>query len=277
VDNAGGRFVIDGATGEITVADGSLLDYESATSHDITVRATDAAGATSDKMFTINVRDAYGIMLTSGDDTFWGGAGDDEVAGLAGNDTLGGGDGHDSLSGGDGNDWLWGGGGNDRLDGGAGADTLGGGDGNDAIYGGDGNDTIYGDGGDDVIDGGAGDDLIYGHDGNDTITGGAGNDTIYGDSGDDLFIVLQGQGNDTVNGGVGGGWTDIIEMQDANGGSAIGTYGSDWTLDLDIGSVESSNTDPVGGWLDLTDDAAGTIIMQDGTEFDFTGIEYIQW
>jgi hypothetical protein len=38
-DNAGGRFAIDAASGVVTVADGTLLDRESAASHDITVRA----------------------------------------------------------------------------------------------------------------------------------------------------------------------------------------------------------------------------------------------
>jgi len=53
--DAGGRFAIDPDTGEITVADGSLLNYESATSHTVTVRVTDAAGTTYDETFTINI------------------------------------------------------------------------------------------------------------------------------------------------------------------------------------------------------------------------------
>ncbi|MFK7916177.1 MAG: DUF4347 domain-containing protein, partial [Pseudomonadales bacterium] len=43
-DDAGGRFAIDSDTGEITVADGSLLDYETAASHVIDVQVADAAG-----------------------------------------------------------------------------------------------------------------------------------------------------------------------------------------------------------------------------------------
>jgi len=43
-DDAGGRFSIHQSTGEITVADGSLLDYETATSHDVDVTTTDATG-----------------------------------------------------------------------------------------------------------------------------------------------------------------------------------------------------------------------------------------
>ena len=56
-DDAGGRFAIDGATGEITVADGSLLDFESAASHDVTVRVTDAGGLAHTETFTINLGD----------------------------------------------------------------------------------------------------------------------------------------------------------------------------------------------------------------------------
>jgi VCBS repeat-containing protein len=42
-NNAGGRFAINASTGQITVANGSLLDYESATSHAITVGDRPAA------------------------------------------------------------------------------------------------------------------------------------------------------------------------------------------------------------------------------------------
>ncbi|MDH5640436.1 MAG: DUF4347 domain-containing protein, partial [Nitrospira sp.] len=54
-DNAGGRFQIDGSTGVVTVLDGTLLDYESATSHSITVRADSADGSFSTQTYTINV------------------------------------------------------------------------------------------------------------------------------------------------------------------------------------------------------------------------------
>ena len=54
-DDAGGRFAIDATSGVITVADGSLLDYESATSHDITVLATSSDGSTSSQQFSINL------------------------------------------------------------------------------------------------------------------------------------------------------------------------------------------------------------------------------
>jgi hypothetical protein len=54
-NNAGGRFAINATTGAITVANGTLLDYESATSHAITVRVTNQAGLIFDKALTITV------------------------------------------------------------------------------------------------------------------------------------------------------------------------------------------------------------------------------
>jgi hypothetical protein len=54
-DSAGGRFAIDSSTGVLTVANGNLLDYESAASHMVTVRVTDSGGLTYDETFTINL------------------------------------------------------------------------------------------------------------------------------------------------------------------------------------------------------------------------------
>ncbi|MGB7329724.1 MAG: hypothetical protein WBD31_32920, partial [Rubripirellula sp.] len=54
-DDAGGRFAIDSSTGEVTVADGSLIDYETATSHNVTVQVTDAAGNTYSEAMAIAV------------------------------------------------------------------------------------------------------------------------------------------------------------------------------------------------------------------------------
>ncbi len=59
-DDAGGRFAIDSATGEITVADGSQLDYETDTSHNITVEVTDATGNTYSEAMTIEVNNLGG-------------------------------------------------------------------------------------------------------------------------------------------------------------------------------------------------------------------------
>ncbi len=62
-DTAGGRFAINASTGVITVADGSLLNYEAATSHTIIVQVTDAGGLTHDQTFTINLMNLYEAPL----------------------------------------------------------------------------------------------------------------------------------------------------------------------------------------------------------------------
>ncbi|HFE48461.1 MAG TPA: hypothetical protein ENJ21_04015, partial [Chromatiaceae bacterium] len=54
-DDAGGRFAIDPASGAITVADTSLLNWSTATSHDIVARVTDSAGLAYDETITIDV------------------------------------------------------------------------------------------------------------------------------------------------------------------------------------------------------------------------------
>ena len=54
LNDAGGRFAIDANTGVITVADGSLLDFEAAATHGISVKVTNQTGSLH-KTFTINV------------------------------------------------------------------------------------------------------------------------------------------------------------------------------------------------------------------------------
>lgn len=52
-----GFFTIDPGTGIVTLATGVDLDYETAISHDITIRATDQGGLFFEQGFTINVND----------------------------------------------------------------------------------------------------------------------------------------------------------------------------------------------------------------------------
>ncbi|WP_149498954.1 DUF4347 domain-containing protein [Roseiconus lacunae] len=59
-DDAGGRFSIDASSGEIIVADASLLDFETFSSHTITAEVTDASGDTYTEVMTIAVDDAPG-------------------------------------------------------------------------------------------------------------------------------------------------------------------------------------------------------------------------
>jgi VCBS repeat-containing protein len=65
-DDADGRFVIDPATGEITVADGAALDHETAAEHQIEVEVTDADGLSASKTFTIAVADLNEAPSVSG-------------------------------------------------------------------------------------------------------------------------------------------------------------------------------------------------------------------
>jgi type VI secretion system Hcp family effector len=65
-DSAGGRFKV-GSLGNILVANGSLLDFETSPSHSITVRATDPDGNVYDKVLQIqlsNVNEAPVIAST---------------------------------------------------------------------------------------------------------------------------------------------------------------------------------------------------------------------
>ncbi len=66
VDDAGGLFEIDASTGEVTLATGQSLDYETATSHNITVRSTDGTNST-DQAVTINVTDVNDTAATDMD------------------------------------------------------------------------------------------------------------------------------------------------------------------------------------------------------------------
>ena len=53
LDSAGGRFAVDDSTGIVTVA--GLLDYETTTTHTLTVRALSQDGSYADQTFTIDV------------------------------------------------------------------------------------------------------------------------------------------------------------------------------------------------------------------------------
>jgi hypothetical protein len=87
LDDAGGRFAISGSN--LVVANGALLDHESSTSHQVTIRVADGGGLAFDKVLTIGVTDVdEAIYLTPGDDSFTAPAGDVVVHGLGGVDTI---------------------------------------------------------------------------------------------------------------------------------------------------------------------------------------------
>jgi Peptidase M10 serralysin C terminal/Cadherin domain/RTX calcium-binding nonapeptide repeat (4 copies)/Matrixin len=106
IDDADGRFMIDANTGQLTVADGSQLDYEAASSSGIVVRAPDQGGLFIDKAFSIQLTDVAGVTLNGdgGNNTLVGTIEPDTINGLGGNDTITGGGGNDTIDGGPGID-----------------------------------------------------------------------------------------------------------------------------------------------------------------------------
>ncbi|MBK9306290.1 MAG: DUF4347 domain-containing protein [Nitrospira sp.] len=68
-DTAGGRFAIDPTTGVLTVADGSLLNYERATTHTVTVQVTDADGQSLERAVDIHVTNIVETFVLSGNET----------------------------------------------------------------------------------------------------------------------------------------------------------------------------------------------------------------
>jgi Ca2+-binding RTX toxin-like protein len=233
LDDAGGRFAIDPATGEITVADASLLDYETAEQHSIAVEVTDSGGLTDSAAYSIAVQLDNGgddaLTGDGGDDVIDGGPGNDQVYGQDGNDRLIGGSGNDTLMGGDGDDVLDGGDGDDMLNGWIGADQLSGGaghdrlfayNGNDWLSGDEGNDQLFGGADHDHLDGGTHDDRLSGEAGDGVLKGGAGSDTLSGGAGADRFVFDgPGQGLDVITDF---GTDDVLAIGDMLVGFAAG-------------------------------------------------------
>lgn len=66
-DNAGGRFAINQTTGVVSVANGSLIDYEAAASHVIQVQAFDGLDYSDTSTFTIQVTNVAPTAPRDGD------------------------------------------------------------------------------------------------------------------------------------------------------------------------------------------------------------------
>ena len=156
------------------------------------------------------VTQATKLVLTDGNDSFFGGNLSDSVLGGHGNDTMLGGlgddmlygnEGNDHLIGHAGNDKLYGNGGNDHIDAGKGRDTIDAGSGNDKIYAGEDDDIIFGRSGSDFISGGHGNDTLFGENGDDTLFGNEGDDRISAGAGNDK--IFGGAGNDHIDGNFG--------------------------------------------------------------------------
>ena len=138
------------------------------------------------------------------------------------------------------------------------------------------NDVLTGNANDNLLRGLGGDDQLHGEAGNDTLIGGTGNDTMTGGEGNDSFVLSAMQGDDVVSGGTGTAWTDTLELGGVSSIPFGGTNfeGVGWTVVLDEGSsIEGGSV----GQLDLSEDASGTVLFDDGGSIDFDGIEKITW
>lgn len=221
-------FAIDSATGELTLA--QAIDYETATSHGITIRVIDEDGLSVDEHVTVTVLDVVPAVApgdkpgrlivtgtSNGDDDIeltLNGSGQTVVT-INGESTtlaadaeaiyLDTGDGDDTVTLVAGGPAIWAnlGDGNDTVivtgTGGNASSffVIDGGAGNDLLAGGDGPDYLIGGDDDDTLLGGSGGDRLDGGNGADSLDGGLGDDTLDGGLNDD--ILLGGGGVDTVS------------------------------------------------------------------------------
>ncbi|WP_422376319.1 cadherin domain-containing protein [Roseibium sp.] len=236
------RFSID-ADGVVTIADHAFFDSQVESAIDLTVTATSSDGSESSETFSVSVSSDYDSEFTGGSGSGSFSASDQSysVDGVGGDDVIATGD-YD-----------------DRIEGG----SI---DGNDNISGGGGRDLLFGQAGSDVISGGSGDDVIV---------GGTGNDNLSGGDGSDLFMHGLGDGSDVISGGAGVAWTDVIDLGGGPGVTSAGEYGTDWTVTITNGSIETTDTD--GKVLELSQDADGYIDFADGSRVTFSDVEEIRW
>ncbi|MDF2495328.1 N,N-dimethylformamidase beta subunit family domain-containing protein [Sphingomonas sp.] len=224
-DTAKGRFAINAATGQITVANGALLDFESANSHQISVKVVDAGGKSYEESFAVQLTNAVESQTLTGSsssDTLTAKSDDDYIVnGNSGNDTITTLGGRDVVRGGVGDDMISTGGGDDVItfyQAKEGFDRIDGGEGNDRINALAastiiglkslaGVEVISANGyvGVEIRGSAIADALDFGSVnliGITRIDGGAGDDIIDGSTGDD--VIVGGTGNDRLSGGDGG-------------------------------------------------------------------------
>ncbi|HUP94198.1 MAG TPA: cadherin domain-containing protein [Burkholderiales bacterium] len=245
LDNAGGRFELLNGN-EIHVARGDLLDYEVATSHDITVQVVDPDSASYTETITIDITD----MLSVGSFTDGPPTSIDIVDGTSSGDNLNGG----GLA--------------DRLYGGQGNDILNGENGADALFGQGGDDSLIGDQNDDIVlDGGSGADSLLGGQGVDVLVGGTGADIMDGGGQVDRFIwraedlgtgidqinnleTTTGQADilqigDVLTGYSGGSTAGFLQVIDGGGGNALVQVdpngGSSWTTLVQLNGTTAAS------------------------------------
>ncbi|ANC92648.1 DUF4347 domain-containing protein [Azospirillum humicireducens] len=260
-DDAGGRFAIDSVTGLVTVADATLLDFETASSHDIVVAVSDGSITTTTTMTiavldgndrptrpvdvdaavnTVSERAAVGTVV--GITAFATDPNPGETVTYSLADNAYGSFAIDSTTG------VVTVASNQRLDYGIGdsrtivvraTDSNGQPISNDQTFtiavtnlveqrsytGGSANNYFVASAPDYwTIDGGAGNDNLTGNALSDTLLGGEGNDVLYGAGGDDQ--LQGGAGNDTLEGGAG---ADLL-----SGGAGIDTVRYTAAVKIDL-------------------------------------------
>jgi Ca2+-binding RTX toxin-like protein len=207
LDNAGGRFAIK--NGELRVAAGAVIDFETASSFDVEIRATDAGGLTFDQVFTITVNDVPNEPIKGGpkNDTLTGTDGDDTMQGLGGNDTLEGGKGADELDGGTGQDIASYAGAESGVTVNLARPTKNAGDAAGDSY-----------VGIEDIRGSGLADRLTGNNRENVIEGGTGDDILAGGGSSDLFVFGTDNGSDTITDFDGlGADHDVIDLSEAVG------------------------------------------------------------
>jgi nitrogen fixation protein FixH len=275
-NNAGGRFAINAATGVVTVANGSLLDYEAASSHAITVVASDGtlSSSTTLNIALGNVNEAP----VATDDSFSGPEDSAITGAVLGNDgdpelgaltaalvtgpvygvlsfAIDGTFSYTPVANFNGTDSFtyaitdpFG-----LTDSGlvtltitAVGNIIQGTSGSEVLNGSNLKDDINALGGSDTVHAGNGNDYVDGGDGSDTLRGGNDNDWLYGGSDASSDDLEGGNGNDYLDGGVGSdilrgqNGSDILVWNDIES-TADGGQGSDallvGTVTLNIGSL----------------------------------------
>ena len=269
LDDAGGLFTINAATGVITTT--APLDFEEVATFSLEGRATDTAGLSTLGSFTVSVLDAHEAPVAANDSfsVVEGGVVNDLAAILLGNDVDPDGgtlrilsvdtDGTtgtvefnaetQSLR------YFANGG---EIDGLAQGESLldtftytvidangathsarvtinvDGAVDSVKLYGGNGNDVLHGTEGDDCLFGGNGKDTLIGYGGNDWLEGGHGNDILTGGDGSDIFVVEKAGGHDFVTDF--DIHEDMIHDRDELGLKAwwLEDYDNDGTLDLTL-------------------------------------------
>jgi VCBS repeat-containing protein len=282
---------------------GTGLDYEQATTRQVTIRASDSGGNFFDRTFTIQIADSNEFTLTTANDTFAAGATNDQV--LANSLTMNPGDQIDSGGGAD-ELLLFGSGAFNlstlasysgietvrliNLTASAAVLTLRNGIQNDVKVTGTGPttvnlnnlaSTVTGADGADTVNAGTGDMIANTGNGNDVVTAGAGLATVNTGEGSDIVQlgsgsaqVDTGNSNDTVT--TGSGTANIVTGQ---GGDTVNLYGTGSVtvstgVDNDlVNHTNGTGTVDTGAGADTVRLGNGQVSVNTGSEDDVIVID----